>query len=314
MYINYDHYRIFYYVAKYGSFTRAAEVLLGSQPNITRTVKTLEGELGCTLFSRTNKGVKLTPEGEALYRHISIAMEHIAMGEEEISETRSLETGVVSVAASEVALHCFLLPVLKEFHREHPGIRIRISNHTTPQAVDALTHGLAEIALVTGPLLERERLRRVPLKHFREIAVCGRSMRDLAEKPRTHSDLCRYPLVCLSPQSGTYEFYARIFADRQLELRPDIEVATADQLLPMIKSELGVGFVPEELAADSIAAGELYRIDLVEKLPQRTIYMLCDRTRPQSFAARSLEENIRLKSSLVAAGVAENGRDGGKFI
>lgn len=293
MYINYDHYRIFYYVAKYGSFTRAAEVLLGSQPNITRTIKTLEGELGCTLFSRTNKGACLTSEGEALYRHISIAMEHIAMGEEEISQTRDLESGVVSVAASEVALHCFLLPVLKEFHREHPGIRIRISNHTTPQAVDALAHGLADIALVTDPLPEREKLRRVPLKRFREIAVCGRSMRALADKPISLAQLCRYPLVCLSPQSGTYEFYSRIFAEHGLELRPDIELATADQLLPIIKSELGVGFVPEELALDSIAAGELYRIHLEEKLPYRTVYMLSNGTGSESFAARLLEQTVR---------------------
>ncbi len=292
MYINYDHYRIFYYVAKYGSFTRAAEVLLGSQPNITRTVKALEGELGCTLFARTRRGVRLTPEGEKLYSHISIAMEHIAMGEEEISRTRSLETGVVSIAASEVALHCFLLPVLKSFHREHPGIRIRISNHTTPQAVTALTHGLAEVALVTGPLLERERLRKTPLKRFREIAVCGREMRALAEHPISLAELCRHPLVCLSPQSGTYEFYSRLFADHQLELRPDVEVATSDQLISMIKSDLGVGFVPEEPALDAIAAGELYRLRLIESIPCRTVYMLCDTQRPQSFAARVLEQSI----------------------
>lgn len=292
MYINYDHYRIFYYVAKYGSFTRAAEVLLGSQPNITRTVKTLEGELGCTLFVRTRRGVCLTPEGEKLYEHIAIAMEHIAMGEEEISRTRSMETGVVSVAASEVALHCFLLPVLKSFHREHPGIRIRISNHTTPQAIAALTHGLAEVALVTEPFHEREGLRRTPLKRFREIAVCGREMRALAERPISLAELCRYPLVSLSPQSGTYEFYSRIFADYRLELRPDIEVATADQLLPMIKSDLGIGFVPEETAFESICAGELYRLRLIESLPCRTIYMLYDTAKPQSFAARALEQSI----------------------
>ena len=47
--ISYDYYRIFYYVAKYKSFTGAAEALLNSQPNITRTMKKLEKELGCTV-------------------------------------------------------------------------------------------------------------------------------------------------------------------------------------------------------------------------------------------------------------------------
>ena len=47
MEINYDYYRIFYYVAKYKSFTQAAHVLLNNQPNITRSMNNLENQLGC---------------------------------------------------------------------------------------------------------------------------------------------------------------------------------------------------------------------------------------------------------------------------
>ena len=79
--ISYDYYRTFYYVAKYKSFTGAAEALLNSQPNITRTMKKLEKELGCTLFVRQRHGIALTPEGEKLYAHISVAFEHISYGD-----------------------------------------------------------------------------------------------------------------------------------------------------------------------------------------------------------------------------------------
>ena len=72
MNVSYDYYRIFYYVAKYGSFTQAASMLLNNQPNISRAMKTLESELGCTLFIRSNKGVTLTPEGEVLTVNIYI--------------------------------------------------------------------------------------------------------------------------------------------------------------------------------------------------------------------------------------------------
>ena len=50
MYISYDYYRVFYYVAKYGNITQAAKLILNSQPNLTRTIKNLEAELGCALF------------------------------------------------------------------------------------------------------------------------------------------------------------------------------------------------------------------------------------------------------------------------
>ena len=50
MYISYDYYRVFYYVAKYGNITQTAKLLLNSQPNLTRTIKNLEAKLGCALF------------------------------------------------------------------------------------------------------------------------------------------------------------------------------------------------------------------------------------------------------------------------
>ena len=55
--VPYDYYRIFYYAAKYRSFTRAAEILLSSQPNVTRAMNNLEQELGCRLFVRSNRGI-----------------------------------------------------------------------------------------------------------------------------------------------------------------------------------------------------------------------------------------------------------------
>ena len=136
--ISYDYYRTFYYVAKYKSFTGAAEALLNSQPNITRTMKKLGKELGCTLFVRQRHGIALTPEGEKLYAHISVAFEHISYGEQEIARDKSLQSGIVTIAASEIALHCILLPTLKKFRNTYPGIHIRILTHSTPQAMDML--------------------------------------------------------------------------------------------------------------------------------------------------------------------------------
>ena len=80
MYISYEYYRIFYHVARCGNLTKAAEALQNSQPNLTRAIRNLEAEIGCPLFSRTNRGMILTPEGEGLYRHIKIACTEIEAG------------------------------------------------------------------------------------------------------------------------------------------------------------------------------------------------------------------------------------------
>lgn len=63
MNISYDYYRVFYFAAIHGSFTRAAAALMTNQPNVTRIISNLEGELGCPLFTRSKRGVALTPRG-----------------------------------------------------------------------------------------------------------------------------------------------------------------------------------------------------------------------------------------------------------
>ena len=92
-----DYYRIFYYVAQYQSFSKAAEILGNNQPNLSRCMNLLESELGCKLLVRTNRGVSLTPEGQRLFEHVAIANEQLMLGEQEILKDKSLESGLVTI-------------------------------------------------------------------------------------------------------------------------------------------------------------------------------------------------------------------------
>ena len=62
--MNILHMKYAYEVARAGSLSRASEVLLIAVPNISRSIKELEADLGITIFDRTTKGMRLTPEGE----------------------------------------------------------------------------------------------------------------------------------------------------------------------------------------------------------------------------------------------------------
>ena len=287
MYISYDYYRIFYYVAKYGSFTRAAEILIAGQPNLTRAVKTLETQLGCTLFSRSNKGVKLTSEGEKLYEHIRLAVEHIQAGEDEISHGKDLRKGVVSVGATEIALRCFLLPMLNEFRDKYPEIRIKILNLSTPQALALLKGGTIDIAVVTTPAEKSSELSQRIVKSFGETAVCGKAyFEKLGNDEISLQNLVEYPIISLERGSGTYGFYDDLFKSSGASFSPVIEVATADQILPMVKHNLGIGFVPEEFLRED--GGEVYRVNLIEDIPKRNICVVTNRTRRLSLPAEKL--------------------------
>lgn len=283
MNISYDHYKIFYNVAKYKSFTRAAEMMYSNQPNLTRTIKSLEKQLGCTLFQRTNKGVVLTDDGKELYEHISIAFEHIQAGEEAVSARHSMEHGVVSIGATEIALRCCLLPILRRYHQAYPGIRIKILNVSSPQALKLTDSKLVDIAIITTPADINSKLIPTKLSALQEVAVCSNNFK--IKDDVTFEELSHYPIISLGAGTSTFDFYFEEFLKRGCNFSPDIEAATADQILPLVQYGLGIGFVPEQF----LEAQEGIRpLTLKEPLPSREIILVRKKGYSLSLPAREL--------------------------
>lgn len=286
--ISLERYKVFYYVAKYQNITRAAAALLSSQPNVTRAIRDLENALGCALFARSNRGVRLTPEGEALFSHVKIAVEQIELAESEIAGENALQNGAVSIFATDIALRVFLLPVLNEYRRRFPGVRLNIMNGSAATAISAVRNNLADIAVVTIPYENVRGLCTVPLKSVREIAVCGDCFEELAGREVSLKELAEYPLISLGAKTKTYEMFRRWFAENGAPFSPAVEAATADQILPMVKNNLGIGFVMEELVRDDPAG--IRQILLKESPPDRTVTLLKRTDGVEGRAAARLEE------------------------
>lgn len=96
----------------------------------------------------------------------------------------------------------------------------------------------------------------------------------------------------------TFQFFNRFFMSHGLEFAPDTETATTDQILPLVKSELGLAFMPKPMAEAAIANREIVEIALEEEIPQRNICMVYDIHHPISAAARELKKVITDSSKI----------------
>lgn len=289
---SFDYYRIFYYVAKYKNFTRAASVLLSSQPSVTRSMQNLESELDCRLFIRSRRGVTLTPEGETLYRYVAPAYEHILRGEEELSMSLGLHGGSVSVGATETALHCLLLDKLALYQKEYPDVKLRISNGVTAQVLSNLKEGRTDIAVVPTPFQIEKPYTAVHLRPVKTILIGGPRFSGLCRRKNSLRALQKYPLAGLPHATMSHQFYEDFFAEQGLTLHYDIELASADLLLPVAMHNLGLAFVPEEMAAQALSENRVCVIPLKEEIPQRHICLVRDPARPLGAAARCLVEML----------------------
>ena len=101
MYIKYELYKVFYNVAKTLSFSEASKKLFISQSAVSQSIKALEKKLDQTLFIRSTKRVKLTPEGEILFKHIEPAVNLIIRGENQIMDANDLNGGQLRIGATD---------------------------------------------------------------------------------------------------------------------------------------------------------------------------------------------------------------------
>ena len=130
----------------------------------------------------------------------------------------------------------------------------------------------------------------VELKPFYEVLVGGKTFTALASQNLTLKELSNYPLISLSDESMTRSFYRQFFLEHDAVLKPDTEAATTDQMLTLVKSELGLAFVPEPMAKDPLERGEIVQLHLQEIIPTRSICLVYDHHRPLNTAARKFQQ------------------------
>lgn len=296
---NFEYYKIFYYVAKYENLTKAATALKNSQPAVTRTIHKLEGELGCRLFTRSKTGMKLTPEGRTFYGYVAAGCAQFFKGENDLSNLISLENGTIYISATETALHCYLFQAMEEFNSLYPNVRFKILNNSTTESVNAVKEGKVDLAFVSANLQVAKPLRMKILRKYRDILIAGMRFEELkaGKEELSLKELVSYPWISLTAETITRRFLNEYFEKNGLTFAPDMELATTDMILPAVRHNLGLGFIPAEFADAELKSGQVFEIKVKEKLPERNIVLIYDMEYPQSIAAKEFQKFLKEKGN-----------------
>lgn len=292
---NFEYYKIFYYVAKYENLTKAATALKTSQPAVTRTIHKLENELGCRLFTRSKTGMKLTPEGRTFYGYVAAGCAQFFKGENDLSNLISLENGTIYISATETALHCYLFQAMEEFNSLYPNVRFKILNNSTTESVNAVKEGKVDLAFVSANLQVAKPLRMKILRKYRDILIAGKRFEELktGKEELSLKELVSYPWISLTAETITRRFLNEYFEKNGLTFAPDMELATTDMILPAVRHNLGLGFIPAEFADSQLESGQVFEIKVKEKLPERNIILIYDMEYPQSIAAKEFQKFLK---------------------
>ena len=277
--INYELYKVFYYVARTLSFSEASKCLFISQSAVSQSVKVLEKKLGQTLFIRSTKKVQLTPEGEILFKHIEPAMNLIQKGENQLLEANSLNGGQLRIGASDTICRYFLVPYFRKFHQQYPNVPIKVTNATSLNCVDLLEQGKVDLIITNAPntRLNQSYIRKTVCE-FHDVFVANPAYYPLKSRVLRLAELSGYPLITLERHCTTCEFLHNLFLQHQLELVPEIELSSNDLLIDFARIGLGIACVPDYCVREGNE--DLDIIETKETMPARQIVASVNPTLP----------------------------------
>lgn len=288
--INYELYKVFYYVATSLSFSDASRKLYISQSAVSQSIKTLEKKLEQPLFVRSTKKVQLTPAGKVLLKHIEPAMNLIQRGENQLLESGALGLGQLHIGASDTICRYFLVPYLKKFHKKFPNIPIKVTNATSQGCVELLEQGKVDLIVTNFPnvRLNQSYVQKTVLE-FSDVFIANPAYFNLRQQTISFAELTQYPILMLDKNSTTSEFLHNIFLQHQLELIPEIELSSNDLLIDLARIGLGIACIPDYcLSAES---KDLFIVKTKEQIPGRRLAAAINPNLPPS---ASTEEFLKL--------------------
>ena len=276
---------VFLAVAREGRFSRAAEKLYRTQSAVSQTIRKLEEELGEPLFDRSSREGVLTDAGQVLREYAEKLLNLRADAQEALVELRELHKGKLTIAANELTV-LYLLPILAEFRRLHPMIKLTVRRSLGSQIPsDVLRHDV-ELGLLTYD--PQEPLLHSIIVYLDELAFVVPPTHPLASAGQVSiRQLGAESFVAHIVSSPYREKVIQAFRRHKTPLHMDVELPTLQAIKRFLVMGNGVALLPEISVEGELARGELVRIQVRELQLHRKLRLVYRKEASLSHAARA---------------------------
>lgn len=296
--------RAFCHTARHGSISLAAEALFLSQPSVSLQIQALEREFETTLFERRGPSIKLTPEGELLYKLAEPLVEGIdKLHETFASHLGKIEHGVLNIAAGESTILYILPEVMKRFAQSHPHIRLKLHNVTGRDGLAMLRKD--EVDFAVGSMLEvPDDLVYRPVVTYKPALIVPKD-HPLADKQDIRlEDISPYGLILPPRHLSTWRIVDLVFRQNGVSYQVALEAGGWEVIKKYVELGLGISIV-----TDVCLTGEeqLSAIPLDHYFPRRSYGLVLRQGRylsPQAKRFIDIMESVFVANGDVAVAQA----------
>jgi DNA-binding transcriptional LysR family regulator len=241
----------FLLVAKFGSFTRAAEQLHITQAGLSAMMRDLERQFGCRLFDRTTRSVSLTREGASLIASAQVAVDQLEHARESVQRTAAAARRMLTIAVTPMVASVLAPEVCRVFAEREPGVEVRIRDVARRDIQGLVERGEVDVGfgvfLKTAAGTELHPLLRFQLAYIAPAgAIPKDALRSRAEglPSMPWSRLPDIPLIALAPETPVQEVVEECLVETGMA-RPYRQVCNSMQtMLALVGAGFGAAILP----------------------------------------------------------------------
>lgn len=276
--VNFELYKIFYYVAINQNLTRAAESLFISQPAVTQAIKKLEQQIGYSLFYRTKHGMNLTKEGEIIFEYLKFPIECLGSAKKEIENKIHKAESLIRLGGGNTVIEHNLLKPLQKFRSKHQSIDFVIKHDRSTQLIELLIQDQLDLIILTNKVKTNEEIECIPIEKTNDHFVASiKEFGQYKNEVFTMKELNSLPLILQSTASSTRKFVNQLALNNGTILHATYELARHSLVLAFIKAGLGIGFINSNHIEKELKEKKLFELKTVFEIPPRYIYVAIHR-------------------------------------
>ena len=233
-------------LAETGNFHRAAERMAMAQPPLSVSIRKLEEELGGPLFLRLNRGVRLTPAGQAMLDDARQAILHAERCQKAVATTLQGEGGRLRVGFIGSATYALLPRLIPSFRQRYPKVELELSESTTAAILDRLEAHALDLGLVRFPVLHAGRFQLTPLEQDEFVLAVPADSPWSARGSIALAEARAEPFIMYAPAAVPNLFAVAMLRCQQSGFTPRItqEAVQVQTIVSLVESGLGVALVP----------------------------------------------------------------------
>jgi len=289
--VNLNQLKIFYFAAKNGNLSAAADELYITQPAVTKGIQRLQEYYDIKFVDFVGKKLILTDAGEILYKIAEKIFEMESQAEESIRDFQQRQRGHIRILSSESFGEYYLPHIIIPFCKTYPLVRLSMNILPTEQVVENTASLNCDLGFISYPVEHKKLALREVLED--KLVIIAPPDHPLAHKQKLKpKDLTGQNFIMHERESAPRRAIEEFIRKNSLALKIPLELSSNRAIKRAVEKGIGIALISRKVASEEISAKRLNAIDLADPSMKRKFFLVHHKDKYISETLRLLMDRV----------------------